>query len=693
MNTEIHTRIQNQTPQQQSNLQDFEQGFNQMPPAMEYQTSIPSQGSLTNINSNIPPPLPGTDNQANNLILSSLEQQYFSDFLESFLGDTDADPNFMNNDSLQNPPPFDNINNEFSMKDPFFQLPDPNLYYSVVNNITVPSNNTNPTNNNIPNSNIISSNEQPSSQPLNIINSVNQNSSQNPNNIIDVSKNNTTSNSTFLNTTNSTINMKVQLSSLNSDPNKINKSFDTLDPSKFSLFSDKQTNSPINNINNINNQIKSTSNIPINSQNINKESNDNEIQVGTNIAPPVSTTTIDTIATTVNINNNPNNNDSNNNNNSNNNNVNNINNTSNTDNNNKNNASNQPTKGRRGRPRLSANKKNDTNNNKPIDDSNQAPKAGGSKYKRKRKITAMLTPSQQSKLETLNSIYNINTIGKNKRNPNKNKDKENEKSNKAENETIENTQLSSNASSNTVLNDGNSIESDVNIKEEKDAKKNDAKKQKKGERKQTKELLTEEEKRANHIASEKKRRNLIRLGFQELTDLVPGLKLSAGVGLDGSLMPFNNSKSTILFKAVEYIKQLEARNKELTQQLDTLQRKICIDERLYSVAAVNAVTAARQQSPVSTQNPSGATGQMQSQVTSNSNIPNIYQINNQPPSTSSNPPPNSNSIPGINTNFNQYMNSYNSNSNNMLHPSQAPPPPSRSTSDPSSIYKIQKFNI
>ncbi|KAI9283545.1 hypothetical protein BC943DRAFT_280808, partial [Umbelopsis sp. AD052] len=56
--------------------------------------------------------------------------------------------------------------------------------------------------------------------------------------------------------------------------------------------------------------------------------------------------------------------------------------------------------------------------------------------------------------------------------------------------------------------------------------------------KQHKELLTEEEKRANHIASEQKRRNTIRTGFKELTDIIPTLK------------NINNSKSTILFKAV-----------------------------------------------------------------------------------------------------------------------------------------------
>ncbi|CAG8702992.1 13873_t:CDS:2 [Funneliformis caledonium] len=76
----------------------------------------------------------------------------------------------------------------------------------------------------------------------------------------------------------------------------------------------------------------------------------------------------------------------------------------------------------------------------------------------------------------------------------------------------------------------------------------------KSSRKPYKELLTEEEKRANHIASEQKRRNTIRAGFKELTDIIPTLK------------NVNNSKSTILFKAVDYIKYLERRNRNLKER-------------------------------------------------------------------------------------------------------------------------------
>lgn len=75
-------------------------------------------------------------------------------------------------------------------------------------------------------------------------------------------------------------------------------------------------------------------------------------------------------------------------------------------------------------------------------------------------------------------------------------------------------------------------------------------------------LLTEEEKRANHIASEQKRRNTIRTGFKEMTDLVPTLK------------NVNHSKSTILFKAADYIKYLDKRSQELRDKVASLQARV-----------------------------------------------------------------------------------------------------------------------
>ncbi|CAG8641899.1 12981_t:CDS:1, partial [Ambispora gerdemannii] len=89
----------------------------------------------------------------------------------------------------------------------------------------------------------------------------------------------------------------------------------------------------------------------------------------------------------------------------------------------------------------------------------------------------------------------------------------------------------------------------------------------KSSRKPYKELLTEEEKRANHIASEQKRRNTIRAGFKELTDIIPTLK------------NVNNSKSTILFKAVDYIKYLERRNRNLKERTNLLEMRVEMEMR------------------------------------------------------------------------------------------------------------------
>ncbi|KAF9915172.1 hypothetical protein BX616_006744 [Lobosporangium transversale] len=81
-------------------------------------------------------------------------------------------------------------------------------------------------------------------------------------------------------------------------------------------------------------------------------------------------------------------------------------------------------------------------------------------------------------------------------------------------------------------------------------------------RKPYKELLTEEEKRANHIASEQKRRNTIRNGFKDMTDIIPDLK------------DVNSSKSTILFKAVDFIKHLERQNRMLQEKASRLEMRL-----------------------------------------------------------------------------------------------------------------------
>jgi len=60
--------------------------------------------------------------------------------------------------------------------------------------------------------------------------------------------------------------------------------------------------------------------------------------------------------------------------------------------------------------------------------------------------------------------------------------------------------------------------------------------------------LTENEKKANHIASEQKRRQAIREGFDRLTELVPGLEGQA------------RSESVVLKKTVDFMKaQLDER--------------------------------------------------------------------------------------------------------------------------------------
>ncbi|KAI8913027.1 hypothetical protein DFJ77DRAFT_466499 [Powellomyces hirtus] len=82
-------------------------------------------------------------------------------------------------------------------------------------------------------------------------------------------------------------------------------------------------------------------------------------------------------------------------------------------------------------------------------------------------------------------------------------------------------------------------------------------------RRNGRELLTEQEKRTNHIVSEQKRRTLIRSGFKALADLVPG-------ATGGNL---GTSKSVILHNAVGFIRHLEYGNRTLADQLDRLHKR------------------------------------------------------------------------------------------------------------------------
>ncbi|KAJ2712990.1 Transcription factor [Coemansia sp. Cherry 401B] len=69
------------------------------------------------------------------------------------------------------------------------------------------------------------------------------------------------------------------------------------------------------------------------------------------------------------------------------------------------------------------------------------------------------------------------------------------------------------------------------------------------------ELLTEDEKKANHIASEQKRRQNIRVGYDQLIQIVP------------TLTPSQRSEALILQKTVEYIRYLLMEREILESQV------------------------------------------------------------------------------------------------------------------------------
>jgi len=79
-----------------------------------------------------------------------------------------------------------------------------------------------------------------------------------------------------------------------------------------------------------------------------------------------------------------------------------------------------------------------------------------------------------------------------------------------------------------------------------------------GASKHPRENLTEEQKRENHIKSEQKRRTLIKEGFDDLCDMVPGLK---GGGF---------SKSVMLNMATDWLSELLRGNDQLREQLGKL---------------------------------------------------------------------------------------------------------------------------
>lgn len=73
--------------------------------------------------------------------------------------------------------------------------------------------------------------------------------------------------------------------------------------------------------------------------------------------------------------------------------------------------------------------------------------------------------------------------------------------------------------------------------------------------KATRENLTDDQKRENHIKSEQKRRTLIREGFEDLGELVPGLR---GGGF---------SKSAVLIMSADWLEDLITGNEALRQRL------------------------------------------------------------------------------------------------------------------------------
>ncbi|KAI7891551.1 uncharacterized protein EV154DRAFT_507725 [Mucor mucedo] len=73
------------------------------------------------------------------------------------------------------------------------------------------------------------------------------------------------------------------------------------------------------------------------------------------------------------------------------------------------------------------------------------------------------------------------------------------------------------------------------------------------------ELLSDDQKKANHIASEQKRRANIRIGFEKLIDIVP--TLSSG----------HRSEALILQKSVEHLRQLVESKTQLKERARELQ--------------------------------------------------------------------------------------------------------------------------
>ena len=87
--------------------------------------------------------------------------------------------------------------------------------------------------------------------------------------------------------------------------------------------------------------------------------------------------------------------------------------------------------------------------------------------------------------------------------------------------------------------------------------------------------LTDAEKRQNHIASEKKRRDAIRAGFDKICDIVPDMK---GQG---------RSEAIVLQATVAFMKEQVAKKEQL--------KKIAVDEKGWTEAQFERFYAAAEE--------------------------------------------------------------------------------------------------
>ncbi|KAJ2910420.1 hypothetical protein GGI21_000896 [Coemansia aciculifera] len=86
-------------------------------------------------------------------------------------------------------------------------------------------------------------------------------------------------------------------------------------------------------------------------------------------------------------------------------------------------------------------------------------------------------------------------------------------------------------------------------------------------------ILTEDERRANHIASEQRRRNQIRQGYADLMNMVTTLRDPA-LGNHPGTAQSTPSKAVILSHAVQFIRNLEDGNRQLRKRLEGARRLV-----------------------------------------------------------------------------------------------------------------------